>query len=218
MLGSYWDGHLRRPSIMRTSVVVSVIVVAIFALGVVSGLRSFQASAAGGDPAAEAEVVAAFDRMNSVPSYRMKTSASGGTTLLLDVVRPDKRHYTAQSPTRGTYESITIGTQTRERVNMPGQPTGWRCITSPRPLNTTLRLDRIRKDMSAVVRKPDTVIDGMPVHAYANISSSGGTLYIGAQTGLPRRAVLVDKQSGKTVTVDFYDYGAPITITLPPCG
>ena len=101
--------------------------------------------------------------------------------------------------------------------NMPGQPTGWRCTTNPRPLATIVSLDRIRKDMTEVVRKPDAVIEEMPVHTYADASGGGATVYVGVQTGLPRRLFLFDKKSGKTGTVDFYDYGAPITITLPLC-
>ncbi len=174
------------------------------------------ASAAQGDPSAKAQVVAAFEKLNSVPSYRMKTSAPGGTTMI-EIVRPDKRHYAAQSP-NGTFESITVGTQTRERVNRPGQPTGWRCITNRRSLETIFNLDRMRKDVTEVIRKPDVVIEGMPVHTYAAAAGSGATLYVGVQTGLPRRLVHVDQQSGKTATVDFYDYGAPITIVLPSCG
>jgi len=173
-------------------------------------------SVAQGDPSAKAQVVAAFEKLNSVPSYRMKTSAPGGTTMI-EIVRPDKRHYTAQSP-NGSFESITVGTQTRERVNMPGQPTGWRCITNRRSLETMFNLDRMRKDVTEVVRKPDMVIEGMPVRTYAAASGSGATLYVGVQTGLPRRLVHVDQQSGKTATIDFYDYGAPITIMLPSCG
>lgn len=201
---------------MRASLLVPVIVVTVLGAGIASTPRRSQALAAQGDPVAKAEVIAAFDRMNSVPSYRMKTSAPGGTTMI-EVVRPDKRHVTAQSP-NGTFESITIGTQTRERVNMPGRPTGWRCTTNRRPLATIFSLDRMRKDLTEVVRKPEVMIDGMPVHTYAAASGNGATLYIGVQTGLPRRLVGIDEQSGKTATVDFYDYGAPITITLPPCG
>jgi hypothetical protein len=201
---------------MRTSLLVPAIVVAVLGAGAALTPRSSRAAAAQGDPLAKSEVVAAFDRLNSVTSYRTKTSASGGTTMI-EVVRPDKRHVTAQSP-NGTFESITIGTQTRERVNMPGRPAGWRCTTNRRPLATIFSLERMRKDLTEVVRKPDAVIDGMPVHTYADASGRGATLYIGVSTGLPRRLVGVDQQSGKTATVDFYDYGAPITITLPACG
>lgn len=205
---------------MRPSLVVPMIVIAVLDGCIAFSLRGSAALAAAsqGDPAAKAEVVAAFERLNSVPSYRMKTSAPEGTTVLVEVVPPDKRHYVAQSPARGTFEYITVGTQTRERVNMPGQPEGWRCTAKSRPLDTRFNLDRVKQDLTEVIRRPDTVIDGIPVHTYAPASGGGGALYVGVQTGLPRRMVLVDKQSGKTATIDFYDYGAPITIALPPCG
>ena len=203
---------------MRTLFVVAVIAVAIFDACIAFPFRSCPALAATGDPVAKAEVIAAFERLNSVPSYRMKTSAPEGTTVLVEVVRPDKRHYVAQSPTRGAVEYIIVGTQTRERVNMPGRPAGWRCSTKSRPLDTRFDLDRVRKDLTEVVRKPDTVIDGIPVHTYAPAAGGATALYVGFQTNLPRRLVLVDGQSGKTATIDFYDYGVPITIILPPCG
>ncbi len=62
--------------------------------------------------------------------------------------------------------------------------------------------------------KPDTVIDGTPVHAYDD-SSGKATVYVGPQPGLPRRIVETDPESGGSL--DYYDYGVPIRITLPPC-
>ncbi len=83
---------------------------------------------------------------------------------------------------------------------------------------TSLNIDGIRRDLETapVVRKPDTVIDGTPVHAYGDPSGKA-TLYVGAQTGLPRRLVDTDRETGKTSSGDFYDYGVPIAITMPPC-
>jgi hypothetical protein len=74
-----------------------------------------------------------------------------------------------------------------------------------------------------VARSQDLVIDGMPTHGYAFTrtgTSKGRTvtvtykLYVGVQTGLPRR---LEVSGGARETFDFYDYGAKITITLPPC-
>ncbi len=64
----------------------------------------------------------------------------------------------------------------------------------------------------------DTIIDGTPVHAYADNSSSEGStaVYIGTQTDLPLRLLVVN--GGKTDTIDYYAYGAKVTITLPSCG
>ncbi len=67
------------------------------------------ASAAQGDPAAKAEIVAAFQRLNAVPSYRMKgTSDKKDEMVVFEIVRPDKGHLTTHSP-QGTYEVITVG-------------------------------------------------------------------------------------------------------------
>jgi len=66
-----------------------------------------------------------------------------------------------------------------------------------------------------VARRPNTVIDGTPVHTYVDASNPGDILYIGTQTGLPRRFIDGDKESGGTG--DCYDYGSRVTVTLPPC-
>jgi hypothetical protein len=42
------------------------------------------------------------------------------------------------------------------------------------------------------------------------------TLYVGSQTGLPKRAVFVSS-GGHQATMDFYDYGAHIIIVPPTC-
>lgn len=45
------------------------------------------------------------------------------------------------------------------------------------------------------------------------------TIYVGAQTGLPRRQVsdFAGLAATGPLTTDYYDYGAKIEITLPPC-
>lgn len=186
------------------------------------------ASAPQGDPAAKAEIVAAFQRLNELPSYRMKgTNSRDGLSMVIEKVRPDKERYTSQSP-RGTFEIIAVGKLSASRLPAPGETAGWRCAPEGNswPAVTAFNIDKIRKDLDTaqVVRKPDTVIDGTPVRAYAveqivDGARSTGAGYIGAQNGLPRR--LVDTHPGDngpvTETIDFYDYGAKITITMPPC-
>jgi hypothetical protein len=75
-----------------------------------------------------------------------------------------------------------------------------------------------------VARSQDVVIDGMATHAYTFTrtgTANGRTvtmnykLYVGGQTGLPRRLEVVGAVARETF--DYYDYGAKITITLPPC-
>jgi hypothetical protein len=81
-----------------------------------------------------------------------------------------------------------------------------------------------QKGEVTVTRIPGLVIGGMPAHGYAwtyTFDVAGQTitgnekLYVGVQTGLPLRDVT--EGSGSTITFDYYDYGAKITIT-PPCG
>ncbi|HKV43751.1 MAG TPA: hypothetical protein VJT32_03600 [bacterium] len=82
-----------------------------------------------------------------------------------------------------------------------------------------------------ITQQPDSAIDGTPIYAYGIVirgSRGGGqitgTIYIGTQTGLPRRNVFtiagVGGQGGGmtgTSTTDFYDFGAQIAIVLPNC-
>jgi hypothetical protein len=186
------------------------------------------ASAAQGDPAAKAEIVAAFQRLNALPSYRMKgTNSRDGMTMVIEKVRPDKTRYTTHSP-QGTFEIISVGKLGASRMTGQGETAGWRCTPEGNsfPTVTAFDIDNIRKDLdtSQVVRKPDTVIDGTPVRAYAaerivDGARSTGAAYIGARNGLPRR--LVDTHPSDngpvTETIDFYDYGAKITIAMPAC-
>lgn len=169
------------------------------------------AASAAGDPAAKAEAIAAFAKLNTLPSYRIRWTGSGGTGVA-EIVQPDKRHFSGKSP-RGSAEIFQIGTDLRVHYDFPGAPSGWRCTTS-RALTVYFDVDKMRKDTTTeVIRRPDTVIDGTPVRGYAD-AKTNDELYVGAQTGLPRRVL----DSQKTFTADFYDYGVPITITPPPCG
>jgi hypothetical protein len=68
------------------------------------------------------------------------------------------------------------------------------------------------------------VIDGMPTRGYdytftsqvqGRPSTSHQKLYVGVQTGLPRRASM--EGDGYSSSIDYYDYGAKITITPPSC-
>jgi hypothetical protein len=71
-----------------------------------------------------------------------------------------------------------------------------------------------------VARSRNLVIDGMATRGYdftRTGPSKGRTItmkYGPVQTGLPRR---LEVSGGARETFDFYDYGAKITLTLPPC-
>jgi hypothetical protein len=189
-----------------TWLIVCAVVVAGIALSAVG-----PGALAAGDPAAKAEAIAAFQKLNALPSYRIKWTSSEGTGVA-EIVRPDRRHFSGKSA-QGSMEIFQIGTDRAVHYDFPGAPSGWRC-TKSREVSAYFDIDKMRKDTTTeVVRKPDTVIDGTPVHTYAD-AKTGDELYVGAETGLPRRAV----DHEKNATADFYDYGVPITITLPPCG
>jgi hypothetical protein len=70
-----------------------------------------------------------------------------------------------------------------------------------------------------VSRRPDAEIDGTPVHDYGYIeiasggSRNSGDVFLGTQSGLPRRVLITE--GGRAGALDYYDYGANITITLP---
>jgi hypothetical protein len=200
---------------MRRSSLALVLASLVFNAGIAPIGSNPEAFAAQGDPAAKAEVLAAFQRLNALPSYRMKATNSD-VTAVMEVVRPDKMHSTAQTP-QGIYEVINVGKETRVRSTMPGMPPGWRCTTGSQEATSRIfNVAEFRKDATPIIRKADTVVDGTPVHTYAE-PAGPGMVYIGAQTGLPRRVIDVDKESNKTTTIDFYDYGASISIVLPPC-
>ena len=175
-----------------------------------------------GDQTAWQEITAAFQRLEAT-SYRMRMTAPG-QMVITEHVPPDSTRVTTRITGAGESESITIGNETRYRVSVPGVPDTWLCNNAgPRPPVSEL------KDLFSEVevsRRPDTVIAGAPVHTY-NLTSAirGGDqtaktttiIYVGIQTGLPRRSVTRYPLSAEEVVIDYYDYGAPITITLPAC-
>ena len=82
-------------------------------------------------------------------------------------------------------------------------------------------------DDIAVSRLGDVAIDGAAALVYLGEPtgrgqgpSMGGKMrfYVLKDRGLPRRMEMLDASDKPTMTVDFRDYDAPITIQLPPCG
>ncbi len=138
----------------------------------------------------------------------------------MEFVPPNSMHMINQSPA-GVSETISVGTAYRVRNGDK-----WAC-----PPEGAMGAGVVQPiwiwDLQgevAVTCGQDLVIDNMPTRGYAytySQQSSGLStivnykLYVGVQNGLPRRSVI--SQTGYTWTGDFYDYGAKITITLPPC-
>jgi len=79
----------------------------------------------------------------------------------------------------------------------------------------------------AVSRLGDVAIDGAPVQVYLAMPAGQGQgpsmvgkmrVYVLNDRGLPRRMEVLDAADKPTMTADYRDYDAPITIQLPPCG
>lgn len=175
-----------------------------------------------GDTAAWGEVVAAYHKLGALSAYRMKTAMAQGTMVVEVVPAASAMHSTMRTQS-GDAEFIVVGGQSRVRTTMAGSPSGWRCENVP-------QMPRL-SDPSAfqgtvdIARAPDAVVDGEPAHVYVyTLQGAGGlmggggiknTLYVAAGSGLPRRVVLGLPRGDQAI--DYYDYGAAIQITLPPC-
>ncbi len=174
-----------------------------------------------GDPAAWAEIVAALKKAQGV-SHREKTTTSGGVTTIVEFVPPESRHFIEQRPS-GRSEGFSVGDKIWMRVGDK-----WQCVSAGIPQGPLPKLEGSLPNVEhevTVTRGQDLVIEGTPTRSYNYISTQkfqGQSTtdkqrwYIGIQTGLPRRIVF-EKESGYTTTTDYYDYGAKIAITLPPC-
>ncbi len=169
-----------------------------------------------GDPAAWAEIVAALKKAQGT-SYRIKYKL-GGVTTIMEFVPPNSTHMIAQSPA-GVSETISVGSAYRVRNGDK-----WACPPEGAMGAGILQPIWDLRGEVTVTRGQDLVIDNMPTRGYAytySQQSQGQStivnykLYVGVQSGLPRRSVI--SQTGYTFAIDFYDYGAKIAITLPPC-
>ncbi len=177
-----------------------------------------------GDQAAWAELSAAYKKLQGLSGYRMKHSTGqAGQEVVTEIVPPASSRTTIPVA-GGSMETVTVNGQTRSRMNAPGAPGAWQCPGTP-PVEIPRDPAEGAQGTVEVSRGPDTAIEGTPVRTYItnatfpalgqNVASKT-TIYVDTRTGLPRRAVT--SFAGIEATLDFYDYGAKIEITLPPCG
>ena len=179
--------------------------------------------AAADDETARQEVAAAYQKLEAM-SYRMRMTAPGQTVVVEHVPPNSRRTITQITGEVGEVETVAVDNDIRSRVTGPGVPGTWECSAAgpQRPIVLTMKDFGMALDVS---RRPDILIAGSPAHTYELVYSlqggkpAGATiLYIDAQTGLPRRSVTPYPLGAGEVIVDYYDYGAPISITLPACG
>jgi hypothetical protein len=201
------------------------VVVMIAGIGFLSGLVPAAESGVTvtGDSAAWNEINNALTRLRAQPGWRIRETASGKVIRTWEFAPPNW-HLTDQSRPIGTIETAHVGTMTATRY--PGPPG---CVrgTSSRSSPFTDLKDWVGSATNtgqlAISRQPDTTINATVVHAYAYVLTGltvngtaypvQGSIYIGAQTGLPVRST--GSVPGGIVTEDYYDVGASIVITLP---
>jgi hypothetical protein len=176
-----------------------------------------------GDQAAWREIGAAFHKLETT-SYRMTITAPG-QTIITEHVPPDaRRTITTITGQVGEIESITVGSESRFRVIRSGASANWVCgDEGPQP-PTMLTIEGVGMAVD-VARHPDALIGGARARMYlltytfqAKRPGHRTTLYIDRNTGLPRRSVTPYPAGAGTVVSNYYDYGSPMTIALPPCG
>jgi hypothetical protein len=167
-----------------------------------------------GDRSAFDEALAAFKKLFSLPGFRAKITSPQGQGVM-EFAPPDSYHLTNQAQNY-SFETIKIGGTVATRGNIPGATAGWRCSTV-KPTDTPLIDLAMQRGTGTfnVSRDHDTVIDGTPVHTIFSTKDGGNrdTVYVGLQNGLPKRVIT----GGGRQTIDYYDYGAHVAITPPPC-
>jgi hypothetical protein len=100
-------------------------------------------------------------------------------------------------------DSYVVGNTSATKMTGAGAPGGGQCrrIPGTRPARFFPDPTEFKGELT-VSRKPDTEIEGTPVHDYAYVevapggSRSDGDVYIETQSGLPRR-VLIDGSGNK---------------------
>jgi hypothetical protein len=188
------------------------------------GTTAVAAPAVKGDAAAWSAIVAAEKKLRGLVGYRIRVSVSDGTTATGDF-SPPNLHWLVLSKD-GTSEIFVVGNKSAIRHIAPGAAGGVLCRIGTDIHSVPFPEPTDRQGELTVTRKDDTVIDGVPVHLYdytmvVNGVQVDGEMYLGIQSGLPRRTVeTYATNSGlQTTTKDYFDYGVKVVppITLPQC-
>ena len=173
-----------------------------------------------GDAAAYEEIVAAFKKLHALPGYRMRVALPDGSSVQGEFAPPNS-HWTMHTNKGNVIDSYVVGNTSAMKMSGAGIPGGGQCRRNPGSRPAQFFHDPTEFNGQVTVsRKPDTEIEGTPVHDYAYVQvapgglRSSGDVYLETQSGLPRR-VLIAGSGDKAGTLDYYDYGAAISITLP---
>ncbi len=179
-----------------------------------------------GDAAAWREVMAAYENLGKLKSFRMKMTPVGQTegAFVIEKVNPDRSRMLIQSQQGVGIESIAVGNEVRSRVNTgTNQATAWQC--GPAPVQAGSEPNPLKaKGEVTISRLPDATIEGTRTRGYRSTMTTDGKpnhsrIFVLVDRGLPRRTEVLDDAGSKMeMTIDYYDFNAPITIDLPKCG
>jgi len=179
-----------------------------------------------GDAAAWREVTAAYENLGKLKSFRMKMEPVGQTdgAFVIEKVPPDRSRVLIQSQQGVGIEMISVGNEVRSRVNTgPNQATPWQCRAAP--VQARAEPDPLKaKGEVTLSRLPDATIDGARARGYRSTMTFEGKpshsrIFVLVDRNLPRRTEVLDDAGSKVeMTIDYYDFNAPITIDLPKCG
>lgn len=171
-----------------------------------------------GDAKAWAEVSAAMTKIAKLKSYRSKGTVAGPTgpmVTMMDVVNPGS-FYSKTTVGGKAVEVIQVGTAVRMRTGGGA----WLCDTQQQ--------DRLGSDPEKMwgevtaARGPAEAIAGVQTQSYTyvwknDVMTVKTRLFVATTDGLPRRAQVLGDDGSVMMTTDYYDFNAPIKITLPPC-
>lgn len=170
-----------------------------------------------GDPKAYAEINAAFDKWLHLKSWRMKGTLPEGGSQTGEFVSPDRMHI-VMNMGGVVSESIVAGKD--GRVRQAGGP--WQCLPEQVPIALNPKdMTEITGEVTAT-RGPVLAVDGVQTQSYTYSTNENGKksnikLFVALTNGLPKRIQMLNEKGAVEQTLDYFDYNAPITITLPPC-
>lgn len=168
-----------------------------------------------GDAKAWAEVSAALTKLVKLKSYRAKGTLPGGGSITMDVVNPHSLH-SRTAMAGAAVETIQVGAEARFR-SAGGK---WECHEQSDGAPYTD--PTIMTGEVTTTRGPAEIIDGVRTQSYTYLwknddETTRNRLFVAATDGLPRRYQLIDNNGAVAMTLNFFDFNAPIKITLPSC-
>ena len=164
-----------------------------------------------GDATAWTEVAAALGKLRTVRTYRFKASFSGSLVSTTEVVNPDRLRVVLHE---GGLEAIQVGKQVRIREGSGPWQCGDEAIEMPKD-NPAAMTGEV-----TAARGPAVTIDGVQSRSYTYSWKSADVttvsrLFVAAATGFPKRAQYLAGKDVVMAQLDYFDFDAPITITLP---